>query len=125
MIGKTNPNATRLRRHATDAERLLWQRLRSRQLADAKFRRQATVGPYVVDFLCIEAKLVIEADGGQHSPERDAARTAWLESRGLRVIRFWNHDILRNIDGVLQAIMTHLEELEEPSPNPLPPAGEG
>ena len=120
MIGKTNPHAQRLRLDATDAERLLWQRLRSRQIVGAKFRRQATVGPYIVDFLCIEAKLAVEADGGQHAPERDAARTAWLESRGLRVIRFWNHDILQNIDGALQAIMMHLEEREELSPNPLP-----
>lgn len=121
MIGTTNPHAKRLRLHATDAERLLWQRLRSRQLAGAKFRRQATIGPYIVDFVCLEAKLIIEADGGQHSPERDAARTAWLESRGLRVVRFWNHDILQNIDGILEAILLLLEGQEqEPSPNPLP-----
>ncbi len=120
MIGKTNPHAKRLRQEATDAERLLWQRLRSRQIAGAKFRRQATVGPYIVDFLCVEAKLVVEADGGQHSPERDAVRTEWLESRGLHVARFWNHDVLQNIDGVLQAILLLLEGEEKPSPNPLP-----
>ncbi len=120
MIGITNPQARRLRRDATDAERLLWQRLRSRQLAGAKFRRQATVGLYIVDFLCVEAKLVVEADGGQHSPERDEVRTAWLESRGLRLARFWNHDILQNVDGVLEAILLLLQEKQEPSPNPLP-----
>lgn len=120
MIGKTNSNTKRLRQNATDAERLLWQRLRSRQLAGYKFRRQATVGPYIVDFLCVGTKLVIEADGGQHSPDRDAERTAWLEARGLRVARFWNNDILQNIDGVLQSIQLLLEKEEKPSPNPLP-----
>ena len=85
-----------------------------------KFRRQATIGPYIVDFLCIEAALVVEADGGQHSPDRDAVRTAWLESRGLRVARFWNNDILQNIDGVLQSILLLLEKEGKPSPNPLP-----
>ena len=120
MIGQTNPYAKRLRRDSTDAERVLWQRLRSRQIAGHKFRRQATVGPYIVDFLCIEAKLIVEADGGQHTSERDAARTAWLESRGLRVERFWNNDILQNIDGVLQAIVMLLKQKEEPSPIPLP-----
>jgi len=122
LIGKTNPHAKRLRRDSTDAERKLWQRLRSRQL-NAKFRRQATIGPYIVDFLCIEAGLVVEADGGQHSTESDAARTAWLKSRGFRVARFWNNDILANIDGVLQSIIALLKQA--PSPNPLPPAGEG
>jgi len=122
MIGKTSPHAKRLRRDATDAERLLWQRLRGRQLAGHKIRRQATVGSYIVDFLCVEAKLVIEADGGQHSPVRDAERTAWLESRGLRVARSWNNDIVQNVDGVLQAILLLLKDREEkePSPNPLP-----
>jgi adenine-specific DNA-methyltransferase len=122
MIGKTSPHAKRLRRDATDAERLLWQRLRGRQLAGHKIRRQATVGSYIVDFRCVEAKLVIEADGGQHSPVRDAERTAGLESRGLRVARFWNNDIVQNVDGVLQAILLLLEDREEkePSPNPLP-----
>jgi len=120
LIGKTNPHSKRLRRASTDAERLLWQRLRSRQIANAKFRRQATLGPYIVDFLCIEAALVVEADGGQHAPDRDHDRIAWLESRGLRVARFWNNDILENIEGVLQSILILLEERKEPSPNPLP-----
>lgn len=125
MIGKTNPLAKRLRRTSTESERLLWQRLRSRQLAGPKFRRQATVGPYVVDFLCVEARLVIEADGGQHSAERDAERTAFLNKRGLEVLRFWNNDVLTNTDGVLESIMMVAAERQKPSPNPLPPAGEG
>jgi len=116
LIGATNPHARPLRRNATDAERLLWDRLRNRKLADHKFRRQATVGPYIVDFLCPEARFVIEADGGQHSDEADATRTAFLTARGLRVLRFWNHDILANIDGVLEAILIALKE-QEPSPS--------
>ena len=125
MIGKTNPLAKRLRRNSTDAESVLWQRLRGRQLAGLKFRRQATVGPYVVDFLCAEARLVVEADGGQHSEARDAERTAFLNARGVAVIRFWNNDILANTDGVLASIMIAAEERQEPSPNPLPHAGDG
>lgn len=120
MIGKSNPHARPLRRAATDAERLLWQRLRNRQLAGQKFRRQATLGPYIVDFLCLDARLVVEADGSQHDEQSDKGRTAWLTSRGLRVIRFWNNDILANIDGVLEAITIALEERKEPSPHPLP-----
>lgn len=124
-IGKTNPHARRRREQATDAEKRLWQRLRNRQLEGFKFRRQATVGPYIVDFLCIEAKLVVEADGGQHSEEADFRRTQWLKRNGLRVLRFWNNDVLENTDGVLETILSALKEEEGPSPNPLPLAGEG
>ncbi len=93
-----------LRRHATDAERLLWSRLRGRQLMDRKFRRQVVVGPYIVDFMSIEDGLIIEADGGQHAEHAwyDARRTAFLESRGYRVLRFWNNEVLGELDGVLE-----------------------
>ena len=126
MIGKTNPHARRLRHDATDAEQLLWQRLRNRQLNGLKFRRQATVGPYVADFLCVEEKLIVEADGGQHSETADRRRTEFLESRGFRLLRFWNH-VLENIYGVLTTIAAAAEkkERQNPSPNPLPHAGEG
>jgi very-short-patch-repair endonuclease len=73
-----SPHAARLRREMTDVERKLWASLRNRQLSGFKFRRQATVGPFIVDFLCVEAVLVIELDGGQHDEEREAARTAFL-----------------------------------------------
>ena len=104
-IGRTNRFARTLRRNATDAETKLWQRLRNRQLGGLKFRRQATIGYHVVDFLCAEKRLVVELDGGQHTPERDAARTAQLEALGYRVIRFWNNDALGNTDGVLETIL--------------------
>ena len=124
MIGKTNPFARRLRIDSTEVERLLWQRLRNRQLGGNKFRRQVTIGPFIVDFACIDACLIVEIDGGQHSEERDAARTAFLQSKGYRVIRFWNNEVLENIDGVLQSILMKIED-QAPSPNPLPLAGEG
>ncbi len=100
--------ARALRNQATDAERLLWKRLRSRQLDGHKFRRQSPIGPYVVDFLCLEHRLVIELDGGQHAdqPEqdKDQERSARLAGWGFRVLRFWNHEVLGNTEGVLQAI---------------------
>ena len=104
MIGRTNPHARRLRRDRTDAEARLWHHLRNHQLEGLKFRFQATLGPCIPDFLCVEAKLVIEADGGQHAPEVDARRTAYLESRGFKVLRFWNNDILENTEGVFAVI---------------------
>jgi adenine-specific DNA-methyltransferase len=110
-IGSTNRFARTLRRNATDAEGKLWQLLRGRRLGGIKFRRQATVGCHVVDFLCAEKRLVVELDGGQHSPERDAARTARLEALGYRVIRFWNNDALGNTDAVLEAILREAEAL--------------
>jgi adenine-specific DNA-methyltransferase len=97
--------ARRLRRDMTDAERKLWASLRGRALSGAKFRRQQAIGPYIVDFHCSEQRLVIELDGGQHAEEWaacDRKRSAWLEARGYRVIRFWNSDVMRNLEGVLQ-----------------------
>ena len=98
-----------LRRNATDAEALLWSRLRNRRLAGHKLRRQHPLGPYVTDFACPESMLVVELDGGQHRPETDAARTTYLEQQGYTVLRFWNHDALGNPDGVLETILRHLE----------------
>ena len=122
-----SPYASRLRRDMTDAERKLWDVLRNRQLEDFKFRRQTSIGPFVVDFLCIEASLVIELDGGQHSEETDAARTAFLKAEGLTVLRFWNHDVMSNVEGVAGAIRIALlqknrKTLTQPSPAK---AGEG
>jgi very-short-patch-repair endonuclease len=97
--------------NATLAERRLWQRLKGRQMG-AKFRRQHPFGPYVLDFVCLEAGLVIELDGGQHGLAEHAAhdegRTAYLEARGLSVMRFWNPDVIDNPDGVCEAIAAAL-----------------
>ena len=101
---RTNPHARRLRRDMTDAERRLWHALRDRRFDGWKFRRQASIGPYVADFLCHAGRLIVEVDGGQHSVERDAARTAFLSGQGYRVIRFWNNDVLENTHGVLRAL---------------------
>jgi very-short-patch-repair endonuclease len=122
-------HAARLRREMTDAELALWFELRGRRLQSFKFRSQWTLGPYVADFCCLAARLVIEVDGGQHSEKRDAKRTASLEEQGFRVIRFWNNDVLTNMDGVLEvivaALMEEKNEEEDPHPTPLPQAGEG
>lgn len=113
--------ARHLRRDATDAEKLLWRRLRE-AFPDAKFRRQSPVGPYIADFLSFRHKLIVEVDGGQHAlqAKRDARRTAFLEGQGYRALRVWNGDVLRNADGVLQVIAAALG----PHPDPLP-GGEG
>ena len=126
-IGRINPNARRLRREGTDTERRLWSRLRNRQLGGFKFRQQETVGRCVADFACVECRLIIEADGGQHREEVDCDRTAYLNSLGWKVLRFWNNDILQNTEGVLEIILRACEERRKgkPSPCPLPHAGEG
>jgi very-short-patch-repair endonuclease len=110
-IGTTNPKTRRLRRYATDAEKLLWRHLRSRQLGGLKFRRQATVDRAIPDFICAEKRLVVELDGGQHLEEIDAPRTERLEVLGCRVIRFWNHEVLENLEGVLERILAEANAL--------------
>ena len=104
--------ARRLRSNGTDAERSLWRELRGLALQGTHFRRQMAIGPYIVDFACMPAKLVIEVDGSQHGFKKnmksDEARTRWLEGEGFRVLRFWNNDVLRNIEGVMQAIYVEL-----------------
>jgi very-short-patch-repair endonuclease len=104
-----------LRRKSTDAERKLWQALRNRQLCRFKFRKQVEIDGYIVDFLCPERRLIIEVDGGQHTPERDARRTAYLRSQGFTIIRFWNNDVLQNLDGVWATIETALTTPPHPA----------
>ena len=113
-----------LRESQTDAERRLWWLLRDLRLAGRKFRRQHQIPPYVVDFYCAEARLVIELDGSQHgdATERDDRRTRFLESRGLRVRRYWNNAVLTETEAVLQDIWN---ALHEPSPLTPLPLGEG
>nr|WP_299726550.1 endonuclease domain-containing protein [Devosia sp.] len=107
--------AKTLRANSTDAERKLWSSLRARQLLGHKFVRQQPVGPYIADFACREADLIIELDGGQHSEsDRDIARTAAIATHGYAVIRFWNNDVLTNLDGVLQCIVDHLSKAPSP-----------
>ena len=89
-----------LRRNSTQAELKLWSILRNRQFKRLKFRRQQPIGPYIVDFICLEHRLIVEVDGGQHKDDVDAARTEWLQAQGFRVLRFWNNDVLSNPDGV-------------------------
>ena len=107
----------------TDAERSMWSQLRSRRLGGFKFRRQWTIGCYVVDFCCIERRLVVEIDGGQHSAKRDDYRTNKLNELGYAIVRYWNNDVLANLDGVLAHLLQELEN--HPHPIPLPQAGEG
>lgn len=103
------PRARRLRSDQTDAEKKLWWRLRNRQIADGKFVRQEPIGSYVCDFVCRERRLVVEVDGGQHADsEADKLRDRRLETHGYRVMRFWNNDVLKNMDGVLQTIQSAL-----------------
>ena len=108
-----------LRRNSTDAERKLWQALRARQVAGAKFRRQHTVGTYIVDFVSFDATLVIELDGGQHADQiaYDQARTASLHAAGFHVLRYWNNQVIAEIDSVLDDIHRLVSErMQTPSP---------
>ena len=119
--------AKRLRRNETVAERLLWLRLRDRRLNGWKFKRQVPIDRCIADFCCSDARLIIELDGGQHSVQtvQDAKRTEILESMGYLVLRFWNNDVLKNTNGVLEAIAESLEQLSPSAPHPGPlPNGE-
>lgn len=102
----TVKRARQLRKTQTDVERKLWSLLRGRQFEGLKFRRQVPIGPYVADFACFDAKLIVELDGGQHGlqTKRDAARTARLAKNGFRVLRFWNTEFIENPEGVMTAI---------------------
>jgi very-short-patch-repair endonuclease len=107
-----------LRKRMTNAESVLWNRLRSRQIEGIKFRRQEPIGCYIVDFVCHEKRIVIEVDGGQHATEKekDNERDNWLNGEGYVVLRFWNNEVLKNIEGVLEVIRENC--LRTPSPDP-------
>jgi len=121
-----------MRREMMDAERKLWFLLRDRRLNGAKFRRQAPVGPYIADFVCLRRKVIVEADGGQHYENpKDAVRDQWLEREGYKVVRYSNIDILKNPEGVLTDLLsylvsplTRLRGLASAQP-PSPPSGRG
>jgi len=112
-----------LRKKSTDAEKLLWSRLRAGRCEGMKFRRQHPVGQYIVDFVCLERKLIIELDGGQHALPgeawKDRQRDAWLEKEGYTVVRFWDNEVLMNRNGILDAIMERLHRTPSPQSPPL------
>jgi very-short-patch-repair endonuclease len=112
-----------LRKNPTDAERLLWQKLRFWQVDGLKFRRQQPLGRYIVDFVCLEKRLVVEVDGGQHAENTnyDRERDAWLHDQEFVVLRFWNHDVLKKIDEVMNVIIEKLRST--PFLNPSPQGG--
>jgi very-short-patch-repair endonuclease len=108
-IRKPHPNARNLRKDMPSAEQRLWVFIRRKQLDGLRFRRQHTIGPYIADFVCVEAKLVIELDGEQHgldgAPAHDEKRNAFMESKGWAVVRFWNNEVYDTIDDVLETIL--------------------
>ena len=114
----------KLRENQTDVERKLWSQLRGGNLAGVKFRRQHPIGPFIVDLCCVERGLVVELDGGQHADRsaEEERRCNVLNRLGYRVLRFWNNEVLSNLDGVLEKIS---EALDGPHPRPLPLRGRG
>jgi len=116
--------ARALRREMTEAEKKIWCRLRLRQTEGYRFRRQVPLGPFIADFVCREAKLIVEIDGGQHGPmsEQEAYRTRFLESQGCRLLRFWNNEVLENLDGVQTVIAQGLRRVTPTQTLPHPTA---
>jgi len=125
MKGRTNQSILRpklqrrLRANMTDAEQRLWRALRRKQISGFKFRRQHPFGDYIIDFVCLETMLAIEVDGGQHNAQRaeDSARTEYLTRAGFRVLRFWNNEVLSDIESVTTVIW---HAMQERNPTPIP-----
>lgn len=115
------PYARKLRRNQTDAEKFLWRYLRNKQIQGIKFRRQFQIGKYIVDFVALDERIVIELDGSQHgefqNQKHDQERTKWLTANNYRVVRFWDNEVLTNVDGALEKIRSLVAP---PHPNPLP-----
>jgi len=120
-VEKALMNAKTLRSHQTDAEQRLWYHLRAHRFMGLKFKRQKPMGIYIVDFVCVEKGLIVEVDGGQHAEqtEYDQRRDAWLCSQGYTVMRFWNNEVMQQLEGVLEKIRCTI------TLSPLPPADEG
>lgn len=114
---QANAHANSLRKNQTDAESMLWYRLRNRGLNGYKFRRQVPIGPYIADFVCMEMRLVVELDGGQHAEQvtYDHEREGFLRSEGYVVVRYWNNEVLGNLDGVLETLTLALSLRERES----------
>jgi very-short-patch-repair endonuclease len=112
-----------LRKYSTDTERFLWSKLRNKRFEGLKFRRQEPIGKYIVDFVCYEKKLIIECDGSQHiaNEKKDKIRDEYLKKQGFYVLRFWDTDVLQNIDGVLEVIFKATKEPFSPGLRPSPP----
>ena len=112
LVNKLNRFAKNLRTQSTDTEKLLWRHLRAKQFEGLKFRRQQPIGRYIVDFVCFEKKIVIECDGGQHSLDRrkDQKRDRWFREQGFRVLRFWDNEVLQNIEEVLRVIQSECRD---------------
>lgn len=123
--GQKIAQAQSLRSNMTEAEKRQWYRLRGHRFFGLKFRRQYPIGPYIVDFACLEHSLIIELDGGQHATHlgRDGVRDKFISQQGFTVLRFWNNEVLENFDSVLEMIALRCKV--SPLPNPLPHAGEG
>ena len=119
--------ARKLRRSSTDVERKLWHRIRDKQIEGFRFRRQRPIEKYIVDFICLDASLIVELDGGQHAESvvYDEKRSAFLESLGYRVLRFWNSEVIENIEGVLERLREALLLTRFNPTLTLPLAGEG
>jgi len=117
---QTTKNARTLRSGMTLAEQRLWNALRGKQIENTRFRRQHPIGPYIADFACVEQLLIVELDGGQHQEqiEYDDRRTAFLQQQGWKVLRFWNNDVMSNLDGVLSSIVTAFESAPPSQPSP-------
>ncbi len=120
---KVLSNAKTLRTNQTDAEQRLWHHLRAHRFMDLKFKRQKPLGRYIVDFVCVERRLIIEIDGGQHAEqvEYDQHRDAWLRNQGYTVLRFWNNEVLQQLEGVLEQVRLTITL----SPSPSPSSGRG
>ncbi len=118
--------AKQLRGAMTDAERRLWYHLRAKRFLDLKFKRQAPIGPYIVDFICFEQKLIIEVDGGQHAGNvSDRVRDDWLHQEGYQVIRFWNDDVLKRTEAVLVEISNAITDTPLPARSARHPLPQG
>jgi len=128
--GMSLGHAKKLRSNMTDAERRLWYRLRAHRFGGIKFKRQVPISPYIVDFACLSQKLILEIDGGQHADnEADRVREQKLREKGFKVLRFWNNDVLKRTDTVLELVMAALKDDQQNSPfpgaPPSPQRGEG
>jgi very-short-patch-repair endonuclease len=109
--------ARTLRNNATQAERILWRAISARKISNIRFNRQVPIGPFICDFAARSIGLVIEVDGGQHIEAIDANRTRYIETQGYRVIRFWNNDVLGNLDGVIEEIARVIADMPSPDPS--------